>query len=180
MNAITRSAAYDRRTIVLHWLTALLVLGLWSLGQCIDFFPKGDPRIAARSTHIVLGATLGLVLAYRIWWRLSYGQRLPPAGAGWMDVAAALTHRLLYLLLAVTVLLGIANAWGRGDSLFNLVRIPSFAPDNPDLRETIEDWHGLAADTLLIVAGLHAAAGIFHHLVLKDGVMRRMLPARRG
>ena len=40
---------YDRRTIVYHWASAALVLGLWIAGQCIDFFPKGTPRITVRS-----------------------------------------------------------------------------------------------------------------------------------
>jgi cytochrome b561 len=179
MNPGPSSAArYDSRSIALHWLTAALVVVLWSLGQTIDFFPKGSIRIAARSVHISLGATLALVLAYRIWWRLARGTRLPPAGTGWLDLAVALAHRLLYLLLVSTVVLGLANAWVRGDTLFNLVRIPALDPNDRGLRETVEDWHGLSADALVIVAALHAAAGIFHHVVLKDGVLRRMLSGR--
>lgn len=30
--------------------------------------------------------------------------------------------------------------------------------------------------TILVLAGLHAAAALFHHYVLKDDVLRRMLP----
>jgi cytochrome b561 len=167
---------YDRRSIALHWLTAALVLTLWALGQTIDAFPKGDPRTAARSLHICLGAALALVLAYRIWWRLDGGSRLPMAGTGWIDSAGAWTHKLLYLLLIATVLLGIGNAWARGDSLFNLFKIPSFAPDDKDLHETIEDWHAYAANTLFVVALAHAAAGLFHHYIAKDDVLRRVLP----
>ena len=72
---------YDSRSIRLHWVTAALVAVLWCLGQTIDWFPKGDIRIAARSAHILLGAVLALILAYRIWWRVSDGRRLPPAGS---------------------------------------------------------------------------------------------------
>ncbi|MBS0449313.1 MAG: cytochrome b [Proteobacteria bacterium] len=178
MNAISVSARYDRLSILLHWLTALLVIALWALGESIDLFPKGAPRIGARSTHIACGALLGLVLLWRAWWRRSGGVHLQPADAGWMGAAATLTHRLLYVLLFATVLLGLTNAWVRGDQLFGLYKIPSFAPDDRGLRESIEDFHGFAANTLLIVAGLHAAAGLFHHLVLKDAVLRRMLPRR--
>lgn len=42
------SDTYDSRTIFLHWLTALLVVGLWIAGQTIDFFPRGTPRMTAR------------------------------------------------------------------------------------------------------------------------------------
>lgn len=172
------SLHYDRRSIVLHWLTAALVVALWLLGQTIDWFPKGDPRVVARSVHIVLGVSLAVVLIGRIGWRWRSGTHLPPAGLGWLDTVATLTHKALYLLLIVTVLLGITNAWTRGDTIFNLFTIPAFDPGNKGLRKTVENWHGLAANTLLIVAGLHAAAALLHHFVLKDDVLRRMLPLR--
>ena len=169
---------YDRRTVALHWLTAALVVVLWVLGQTIDWFPKGSPRAIARSTHIALGGLLALVLMRRIWWRLGGGVRLAPAGTGAFATLATSTHKLLYLLLAGTVALGVANAWIRGDTLFLLLKIPAFDPGNTALRQTVEDWHAWAANLLLIVAGLHAAAALLHHFVLKDDVLRRMLPRR--
>ena len=169
---------YDSRTIALHWLTAALVVGLWLLGQGIDWFPKGTPRSLARSTHIALGAVLALVLIRRIWWRLAGGVHLPRAGNGALDAVTTLTHKVLYLLLVGTVLLGLTNAWVRGDTLFMTLKIPAFDPGNASLRESVEDLHAWAANILLAIAGLHAAAALLHHFVLKDDVLRRMLRGR--
>ena len=80
--------------------------------------------------------------------------------------------------MIVTVLLGLANAWIRGDTLFMLLKIPAFDPGNTALRKFVEDLHSWAANILLIVAGLHAAAALLHHFVFKDDVLRRMLPRR--
>jgi cytochrome b561 len=179
MHSITPSFRYDQRSIMLHWLSAALVAALWALGQTIDWFPKGDPRGFARSLHVVLGLALALVLVARLWWRLRAGAQLPPARTTGLDRIATLTHKLLYLLLAGVVLLGLANVWVRGDTLFNALTIPAFDPGNKALRETVEDWHGLTANVLLIVALLHAAAGLLHHFVFKDDVLRRMLPTTR-
>jgi hypothetical protein len=74
--------AYDRRTIQLHWLTAVLVGLLWSIAQIIDYFPKGAPRIAVRSVHIVLGALLAAILLLRVVWRSRSGRRLSLANDG--------------------------------------------------------------------------------------------------
>ena len=176
--SIPLTPSYDRRTIVLHWLTAILVIGLWLLGQTIDWFPKGSPRAIARSTHVALGIGLAPVLIRRIWWRLADGVHLPKAGTRAFDAIATMMHRLLYLLLIGTVLLGIANVWVRGDTLFMLLKIPALDPGNTALRELVEELHSWVANILLIVAGLHAAAGLLHHFVLKDDILRRMLPPR--
>lgn len=166
---------YDRRTIALHWLTAALVAGLWTLGQCIDFFPKGTPRIGARSLHIVFGLLLALTLAARIGWRLRGGAVLPRADAGLPGTAAVAVHRLLYVLLVAIVVVGVAAVWIRGDNIFNLFTIPAFDPGNKALRHDVVELHELLANVLLTLAGLHAAAALWHHYVRRDGVLRRML-----
>lgn len=170
------AATYDGPSIVLHWLTVGLVVILWTLGQTIDFFPKGGPKIDARSVHITLGATLALVLLVRILWRVTAGRRLPLANAGWLGGTAKAVHYGLYLLVAATVVLGILNAWQRGDTLFNFYTIPKLVPGDVALRRTLQGLHGDFADVVLIVAGLHAAAALAHHFLLRDRVLRRMLP----
>jgi cytochrome b561 len=170
--------SYDRTTIALHWATALLVVLLWGVAQVIDLFPRGTPRVTARSVHMLLGLVLGVVLVSRIAWRARAGQRLPPANEGLAGHAARLVHYGLYLLVAATLLLGLFNVWVRGDHFFGLFSVPKFDPNNRELRERVEDLHGWFANTLLIVAGLHAAAALVHHFALRDNVLRRMLPPR--
>ena len=171
---MTGSTRYDRTTVALHWLTAALVVALWGLGQTIDFFPKGTARVYARSVHISLGGVLLTVLALRIAWRIGAGARLPAAASGWLGRLGAWMPRVLYALLVGTVLLGVANAWERGDNLFNLYRIPAYDAANEALRQTIEDWHAVCANVLLAASGVHAAAALLHQFVLKDGLLRRM------
>jgi len=79
--------SYDRRTIRLHWATAVLVTALWGIAQIIDLFPKGAPKISARSVHIIIGVLLGVVLVIRIVWRSRSGHRLPPAKAALRDIS---------------------------------------------------------------------------------------------
>lgn len=174
--AIAVPARYDGFSIVLHWVTAALVVMLWTLGQTIDWFPKGAPKIDARSVHITLGATLGIVLLGRVAWRASAGRSLPLADSGWLGVTAKVVHYGLYALVAATVVLGIFNAWQRGDVLFNVYTLPTLVPGDLALKRTLESLHGDFADVVLIVAGLHAAAALVHHYVLRDSVLRRMLP----
>ena len=172
---------YDRASILMHWTTAILVVLLWVIAHFIDDFPRGPERVAARSVHITLGVLLLLVLFARVGWRSSGScRRLPMAHPGLFGYLAKTTHFLLYLVLAAVLVLGVANVWVRGDSYFGLFTVPKFDPNNKGLKETVEDLHETVANILLILAGAHAVAALVHHLLLKDGVLRRMLPGGGG
>ena len=168
---------YDTRTIALHWGSALLVLCLWIIGQGIDWFPKGTPRMTVRSVHITFGLLLALLLLVRLAWRRWGGVQLPAVDAGALGRFAAGTHLLLYALLAAAVVAGMASAWIRGDTLFNLITVPALDPTNKKLAHNAVELHGLIGNGLLGLAAVHAAAAVWHHRVLKDGVLRRMWPA---
>jgi len=178
--AETPELRHASMTIILHWISALLVVLLWSIGQTIDWAPNGPLRVTYRSVHIVLGVILGLVLVVRLTRRAIWGGLLPALNTGLLLVLARLTHWILYGLMIVTVTLGVSNAWARGDSIFNLFKIPQLVPGDHALVQLIGDWHALGANALMTVAGLHAAAALFHHYVLRDATLRRMWPwARR-
>ena len=176
---LAATTRYDTPTIALHWATALLVALLWAIGETIDFAPKGPLRVDYTSLHIVLGALLGLVLLARLAWRHTRGARLPVEGPRLLALAAQAVHWLLYLLVGGTVALGLVTAWAQGRSLFGLFSLPSFAPGDRALAHLIFSLHSLGATAVLILAGLHAAAALGHHYVLRDETLRRMLPGRR-
>src|ERR1700733_6349182 len=111
---MTRTESYDGVTISLHWITALLVVILWVIGQTADSLPKGTFQSAYWSTHVVLGFTLVFVILYRVGWRVTSGRRLPRVGPVPLHILAKATHYALYLLLAIVLILGVANAFGRG------------------------------------------------------------------
>lgn len=180
------AARYDSTTIALHWATALLVAVLWILGETVDFWPRGPLRLDHRSLHIVLGVLLGGVILVRLAWRAAGGARLPVEGPPLMAGAARMVHWALYALVCLTIGLGVLNAFAHGDSLFGLANLPTWPAMGPTvgpaagsaLPRQIGEWHGLAANAVLILAGLHAAAALMHHYVLSDHTLRRMLPDR--
>lgn len=172
---------YDRRTITLHWLTALAVLFMWAEAHMIDWFNKGPPRVDARSVHIVVGLLLTGLVAYRLSWRLTGGTRFK-YDPSWTGTLTRLTHTMLYVLILATVGLGILNAWIRGDSLFGLGKIPPLGDYSAEARhvlsERITDWHALSANAIFVLGGAHAFMALFHEWVWRDAVLRRMLPGR--
>ncbi len=168
---------YDTPTILLHWLTAILVVAQWCVGQTIDWVPKGQGRENYVGLHLTIGVLVTVVLLSRLTWRATAGRRLPPADPPFLNVIAKATHWGLYLLLAIVVALGITTAFAQGSPIFTLAHLPSFAADNRPLRQAWTGWHGTIADVLLCLAGLHATAALFHQYVLRDRLIQRLLPA---
>jgi cytochrome b561 len=170
-------AHYDPVTIRLHWATAGLASLLWVMGQTTGWLPRGPLRVNVWSVHILLGVCLALVLVARIVWRGRSGRRLPAAHGGLLQVLAKGTHYLLYLLLIAVVGLGLTNAFAHAFPMFNAWALPGIG--DKDFRHMVNHWHELAANAVMIVALLHAAAALFHHYVLRDGVLDRMLADKR-
>jgi len=170
---------YNGGMIALHWLSAVMVAALWIIGQVIDVFPRDSMlRGAMRSSHILLGLSLFVIVLLRLAWRRLSRHRIPPPEPGWMGRAGGLMHLALYALLLVLVIGGPLNAWVRGDSVFGLFQFTAPAPDARWLRGLVGEVHELAANTILVLAGMHAVAALLHHLLLRDDTLRRMLPGR--
>ena len=166
---------YDTKTICYHWISAAIILTLWVVGQNIDSFEKGDPRVIVRSIQITLGLIMALVFVIRVNWRIRGGVKLPQPDGVQGKITQG-THHLLYALMGLTILIGIAAVWVRGDNIFNVIKIPAFDPTDEDLRENVVDIHGFFANSLLILAGGHALLAIWNHRILKDGILKRMWP----
>lgn len=173
---------YDGVEIALHWATVLFVVGLWLIGQGWGFLPRGsDGRHALQSLHVSLGLVFTAILAVRILWRIGPGRKPLPVASGAVEMASQLMHYTLYGLLLAQTVLGFLWRWGNHDplSLFGLFTIPSPAAFTKTDAHLFGNLHGTIANVILILAGLHAAAALVHHFVLRDAVLRRMLPPRR-
>jgi cytochrome b561 len=168
------AANYDAATIALHWITAVLVVGLWVIGETGDWIPKGPGRSMYWSLHVVFGFLLVAVTLARLGWRLAAGRRLPGVGAAAMRFLAKAMHSGLYLLLALVLAFGVANALVRGFRLFDLFALPQLIA--PDWKKTIAELHELGANLLILAVGAHAVAALAHHFVFRDDVLSRMRP----
>lgn len=163
---------YDLTSVVLHWLMAVLILLDWLIGQGRGFAAPGAARAGVLSWHMLLGTAIGLILVARIAWRASAGRHFAYA-PGPLGRAAIATHVGLYLLMAVTVLAGLATAMIHGTPIFGLV-LPELAPHV--ILYPLAEFHSLFADLLGLLAAVHALAAMGHHFVWRDRVLVRMAP----
>jgi cytochrome b561 len=171
---------YDNIAVALHWATAALVLIQFSLAITWDDFAKPTQE-NMQSLHVSLGVLLTAVIVVRIVWRLIPGHQIAPLGIGWVRIASKAGHYLLYTLLVAQVATGFLFRWAQGHpvSFFGLFGIPSpFGALSRPERHTLHQVHEYIGWGIVIVAFAHALAALYHHYVLKDRVLRRMLPKR--
>jgi cytochrome b561 len=182
--AATRIAAgddgtnYDNVAIALHWATAVLVVTQFALAETWDWFAKPTQE-SMQSVHISLGVLLTAVVLARIAWRLIPGHQMSSLEVGWVRLASKSVHYLLYAFLVVQAGLGFGFRWAQGHPVgfFGLFGIPGpFGAADRPTRHLIHDLHEKVGWAIIIIAALHAAAALYHHYVLKDRVLERMLP----
>lgn len=171
-----QASSYDRLTITLHWLTAVIVLFQFLSAQIWDFFSKPTLHLIIVS-HTSFGIVLTAVLAVRLFWRATSGRRLDH-GSDLLDRAAQVGHHLLYALLAAEVALGFLFRWSGHSplSFFGLIIVSPFPSLSQSAHALIGQTHDVVAWIIVVIALGHAGAALFHHYVMRDGVLRRMLP----
>ena len=174
-------SGYGLITISLHWVVAIAVIGLFTLGLWmvgLDYYDRWYRK--GPELHKGIGVLLFLVMLGRTAWRHA-NPRPAPTGSNFEKRAARWVHSALYVLLFILMLSGylISTADGRGIKVFGLFAVPaSFSGGQiqADVAGKVHEW---LAYLLIALATLHALAALKHHLVDRDETLTRMLGTRR-
>ena len=168
---------YRPIAIALHWTVFLLVVAVGWLGLLHDDWPR-----ATQAYWINIHALLGLLMLALVLCRLAYRSThtppdLPPDAGEFSRRLSHPAHLLLYALLLVIPILGIITFIWHGRVFdFGFAQVDFHVKRDAHVFHPTEDWHGYLAYGLFGLAGLHALAALWHHLVRRDGVLRRMIP----
>jgi cytochrome b561 len=168
---------YDSIAMAFHWATAVLVLLQFALSQLWGYFARPTHQLMVVA-HMSFGIVLTAVIVGRIIWRLIPGHQMSSIVAGWTEIASKVVHYILYALLASEAVLGFVLRWSGNEamSFFGLLLPPPFAPFSKAGHHQVMELHEKVGWAIVIVALGHALAALYHHYVLKDRVLRRMLP----
>ncbi len=176
------SDRYGYLAIALHWSMAVGVFGLFALGLWMTSLEYFDPWYhRAPDVHKSIGVLLLLLLPLRWLWR-QIDPPPQPLGEPWERALALFVHRLHYLLLAGVLASGylLPTAEGAGVDCFGWFTLPSLV--SLDARQ-VDAWgraHLWLAWSAVLLACLHAAAALKHHILDRDATLLRMLGITRG
>ncbi|TAM09897.1 MAG: cytochrome b [Nevskiaceae bacterium] len=175
MNA--RSSRYPSAVIALHWLTLALLVAVYCLIEFRGIFPKDSVgRDAMKHWHFMLGLTVFCVVWLRLALRATFhAPAITPPPPAWQMLAARAMHVALYVFLIVMPVLGWSTLSAKGGKIpfFGLELPPLLAADKA-LGKRLEGIHETVGIIGLALIGLHAAAALFHHYLMRDDTLRRM------
>ena len=158
---MAKPAGYSRTQITLHWLIAILIATQWAFHDLIETAYKAVQKgLAAEGSlhmgHIVIGVSILVFGLWRLFIRSRRGAPdLPPDGNPVLDVIAKWTHWLLYVLMILIPISGIAAWFGGVKSAANA--------------------HEFFFSVLITLVILHTAGAIYHQYIKKDGLIGRMM-----
>lgn len=161
----------------LHWLMAVLILGLLALGIYMSDLPLSPQKLELYSWHKWFGVTVFLLLWLRLAWRVTHRPpALPETLSAPMRLAAHAGHAALYLLMLAIPLSGwlMSSAKGFQTVWFGVLPIPDLLGRDRELGDLLQQVHKLLNLLLMLTLAGHVLAALWHHFVLMDDTLRRM------
>lgn len=165
-----------------HWGMFLLIAGMLAVGFIMAAMPLGPAKISLIGTHKSIGVLILLLVFLRLLWRAASVAPTPSAALSRaLQAAARATHAALYALMILMPLSGwlMSSAAGFPVSFFGWFTLPDLIGPDKAWRDALRTTHFWLAWALIALAALHIAAALYHHFVLRDDTLRRMLPSWR-
>ena len=190
--------SYTKTAVILHWLIALGIFGMFGLGWFMADLPKDVPKqtvfdifdlgifhwtvpeeISPRSfyfnLHKSFGVTILALIFLRVVWRVTHK---PPAilasYKAWESKLAKGAHHLLYLLMLALPISGVIMATYSkyGIKWFGIDFIKGL--DNNPMREIFKSAHEVIGLILVAILVLHIIGALKHKFIDKDDTLKRM------
>jgi cytochrome b561 len=170
---------YGWFSILLHWLMAAALLGLFALGYFmvgLDYYSPWYNR--APHIHESIGLLFAAALLVRLAARWFNPPPPPLPGLSRTERRMAVAvHWLFYLLMTAVVVTGytVSSAGERDIPLFSWFSVPTLPLQLEQQEDVAGKWHRWIAWTLVIISLLHGLAALKHHFIDRDRTLLRIL-----
>lgn len=171
--------SYGRTAKTFHWTIALLIALMFVLGWTMDAEQRHSSHITAVDFHMTFGVIIMAFVVLRyVWRRKNPPPPLPAHMSRPERLAAELGHAALYLLTFAIPAAGLIMVVVEGEAVlfFGLIDLDSEGQRSEEAAEIFADLHKWLGWALLAVLAGHVGAALRHHYLLRDDVLRRMLP----
>lgn len=173
---------YHPLSIALHWLMLILMIAVYACIELRELYPKGSEiREGFKAWHFTIGLLVLGLASFRLMFIIS--QTTPPivpTPPKWQIALAHFAQTYLYVLMIAVPIGGwlMLSAAGKPIPFFGL-SLPALIEENKELAKTIKKIHSKVGEIGYFIIAFHAAAALFHHYIVKDNTLLRMLRNKR-
>lgn len=163
---------YGTVAMTIHWVTALLIVGVLVLGLNLDDAETDEIRRSLLVPHMALGLTVFALTLFRIgWWAFADRKPAPLAAVPPLQTRLAIiVHTLIYVVILALAASGIATniMAGVADALMTGAPLPDLDDVPP------RGVHALLAYLFMLLLILHVGAALYHQFIRRDSLLARM------
>jgi cytochrome b561 len=181
VSGLARGASTGRYPAALrafHWLIVILLAFQFTDAWTMPHIGRGTVPVGLIAWHLVFGTSILALMLLRLAWRtrVTVPEAIPNVPRP-LQLLSGLVHYVLYFGVILIAILGWANASSRGwqVKLSGLIPLPAIMPHGSSVGHQLGDIHHTLANALLYLIGFHVAAALYHALILRDGILRRMI-----
>jgi len=169
---------YSKRMVIVHWLTLVLLIAAWFLGESVHDLRKAEgATLTGYIAHALVGGAVLLLTVMRLLFRSKDGV---PASMGDtpMDKVAKGIQHLMYLVLFLLPVSGMMQIITSDVGTALLAGDASLLPQK-FTGVAAHEVHEVMVTVLMVLVGLHVLGALKHQFITKDGLMERMMLRRK-
>lgn len=170
---------YSRRVAIIHWLTMVVVVIAWLLGHNLaGATDESRATLLGYLAHAIVGFSILLLTIVRLFFRINDGA--PPAvGQTLMDKVSKVIHFALYAMLFIVPVSGMVTIITSDTGKALLSGDAELLPKEDGYKDVFaHEVHEMLVTALIVLVVLHLMGVIKHQFIMKDGLVKRMLPRR--
>ena len=167
---------YSKRIVIVHWLTVVLVILAWYLGDSLaEATDNSKATLAGYVLHILVGSGIFLLTLSQLYFRRKDGRPSSLPDKPMYKRVAKFVHYLLYVVLIVLPMSGVTIILSSKVGRALLAGDANLLPKENGFKDVFAQVvHEQLVNVLIVLVVLHILGAIKHQFIMKDGLMNRM------
>ncbi|MEI8295283.1 MAG: cytochrome b [Alphaproteobacteria bacterium] len=175
---IDKPQGYSKCARFLHWLMAVWMIVMLAVGFYMVDLPSGPLRFGTfYPIHKISGFFFLFFVIFRLFWRSTHPAPPLPKMHPIHRFFAKASIPVLYAIMFIMPISGfvMSHASGHPIAFGSFGTLPAMLPQNPQLANWASEIHRILPFAIIFILAMHILAALYHHFILKDTVLRRMI-----
>ena len=169
------NSTYGALARIFHWLTFLILLIQLPLGLYLDNLEFSEFKLTVENAHIIIGMSIFYITLLRMIWKFMSPKPITSAVNKLQLIVSKAVHGLFYITLLLITISGVLKLLLSGEEVNLIISKVYIDYLNYDLADQFQTVHVISAYFLILLFTIHLGAVVYHHLIQKDPILKKML-----